>query len=400
MDSEILLWALYGLLLIISVVSIFLSYSSGKKSGASKGKKQMDKKVLLLESQRNKLQNELTVINQKLQQHVHFLVRIPDAVKNINSTRSFDDLVTSTIRLTREMIDTGEIEIYIKNEKNNSVKLIAALGTNRGQSIEFRPGEDLVGNAAKLQMTVSRDLLKPSKIATADKFIEMAAPIAFRGDLIGVIGIGKIKGHMGNEKRFLSMIADLFAVAYRNLESFDTVKEEAIRDSLTGLFNRGYFFETAKEEIQKTESYNFPLSVFIFDIDNFKHYNDTNGHLQGDVLLKELALLVKEKTRSTDIIARYGGEEFVVLLKDTDKNEAMPYAENIKNMVKNHPFKNKEKQPLGFVSISGGVASYPSDGDAIEKLIKNADSALYTAKRSGKNRIIEYRSAQVSQAPE
>ncbi|MBI4709808.1 MAG: sensor domain-containing diguanylate cyclase, partial [Nitrospirae bacterium] len=335
---------------------------------------------------------ELTAVNLKLEQYINFLVRIPDAVKNLNSALSFDDLVTSTIRLTKEMIDTNAVEIYLKDPKTDNLKLVAAFGTNRGQSIEVKPGEDVVGNAANLQILVSRDSLKLNKNTAADKFIEIAAPIAFRGSLIGVIGIGKIKRRMENEKRLLSMIADLFAVAYRNLESLDSVKEEAITDALTGLFNRRHFFEEAHSELRKAVGYNSTLSVFIFDIDNFKHYNDTNGHPQGDILLKELALLVKNNSRSTNIVARYGGEEFIVLLKDNDKNGALTYAENIRKMLENHPFQHREKQPLGFVSISGGVATYPADGDTIEKLIKNADSALYTAKESGRNRVIAYQS--------
>ncbi|MBI5196412.1 MAG: diguanylate cyclase [Nitrospirae bacterium] len=380
------------LLLSFTCLIAFLFYLWGKQTGVSKGKEQISKKTRLIESQRDKLQSELTAVNLKLEQYINFLVRIPDAVKNINSALSFDELVTSTIRLTKEMIDTNAVEIYIKDLKSGNLKLVAAFGTNRGQSIELKPGEDVVGNAAELLILVSRDSLKPSRNTAADKFIEMAAPIAFRGSLIGVIGIGKIKRRMENEKRLLSMIADLFAVAYRNLESLDSVKEEAITDALTGLFNRRYFFEAAHSELRKTESYNSTLSVFIFDIDNFKHYNDTNGHPQGDILLKELALLVKKNSRSTNIVARYGGEEFIVLLKDNDKNGVMTYAENIRKMIETHPFQHREKQPLGFVSISGGVVAYPVDGDTIEKLIKNADSALYSAKESGRNRVIAYQS--------
>ncbi len=397
MDWNIILEILPDLLpwlLLISFIGVivFLFYSWGKKTGVSESKEQTSKKTRLIESHRDKLQSELTSVNLKLEQYINFLVRIPDAVKNLNSALSFDELVTSTIRLTKEMIDTNAVEIYLKDLKSGNLKLVAAFGTNRGQSIELKPGEDVVGNAANLQILVSRDSMKPSRNTAADKFIEIAAPIAFRGSLIGVIGIGKIKRRMENEKRLLSMIADLFAVAYRNLESLDSVKEEAITDALTGLFNRRYFFETAHKELQKTESYNSTLSVFIFDIDNFKHYNDTNGHPQGDILLKELALLVKNNSRSTNIVARYGGEEFIVLLKDNDKNGAMTYAENIRKLIENNPFQHRENQPLGFVSVSGGVAAYPGDGDTIEKLIKNADSALYTAKESGRNRVIAYQS--------
>jgi diguanylate cyclase (GGDEF)-like protein len=102
--------------------------------------------------------------------------------------------------------------------------------------------------------------------------------------------------------------------------------------------------------------------------------------------------ILKEHTRSTNIVARYGGEEFIVLLKDCNTDEAMVYAENIRKAIESHPFNHREKQPMGFVSISGGVASYPHDGNSIKEIVELADKALYFSKGSGKNRITRYES--------
>jgi diguanylate cyclase (GGDEF)-like protein len=130
------------------------------------------------------------------------------------------------------------------------------------------------------------------------------------------------------------------------------------------------------------------ISIFLFDIDNFKHYNDTNGHGAGDKLLKELGQLIRGATRKESTIARYGGEEFIVMLPDISKEDAFIYAERLREKVSQHPFLNREKQPLGFLSISGGVASFPEDGDSIYKVIHLADMSLYQAKSEGKNRIL------------
>ena len=133
------------------------------------------------------------------------------------------------------------------------------------------------------------------------------------------------------------------------------------------------------------------FSIFLFDIDNFKNYNDTNGHVDGDQLLKELANVLKENTNADDLVARYGGEEFIVLFRDIGKEHAMAYAEKIRKRIEAHPFEHREKQPLGCISISGGVAEYPADGRTVEDVIKHADGALYESKESGRNRIALYR---------
>lgn len=229
-----------------------------------------------------------------------------------------------------------------------------------------------------------------SRTSVGDDGIETATPILFRDRLLGVIGLGKIKIRSGNEKRFIAMVADLAGVSLQNCEYIQAAKEEANTDSLTGLYNRRYFYERAIEAAQKAVDYNFPLSVFIFDIDYFKNYNDINGHAEGDYLLKELSRLLKENSRGMDVIARYGGEEFIALLPNTDKNGGSIYGEKIRRLVENYPFKHREKQPSSCVSISGGIATFPFDGDSIDAVIKHADEALYSSKRSGRNRVTRY----------
>ena len=122
--------------------------------------------------------------------------------------------------------------------------------------------------------------------------------------------------------------------------------------------------------------------------------------MEGDVLLKGLSKLLKENTRSTDTIARYGGEEFIVLLPNTEKNNAVLYAEKIRKAIESCPFPHREKQPLGYVSISGGVATFPLDGKSIDSIVKNADKALYESKTSGRNRVTKYESFQFSSEEE
>jgi diguanylate cyclase (GGDEF)-like protein len=141
------------------------------------------------------------------------------------------------------------------------------------------------------------------------------------------------------------------------------------------------------------------LSVYLFDIDNFKNYNDTNGHLAGDKLLQELAALVQNSVRKDDIFGRFGGEEFLLILPHTNAQQAMAAADKVRLAIANHPFAFAEKQPLKRVSVSGGVAEYPHDGLDAAGLLHKADEALYLAKEQGRNRVLPAARAQAPAAP-
>jgi diguanylate cyclase (GGDEF)-like protein len=145
--------------------------------------------------------------------------------------------------------------------------------------------------------------------------------------------------------------------------------------------------EKIAEEVNRAERYNRPLSIISIDIDNFKKYNDTHGHLRGDDLLRIFGSAIKQQTRSTNFACRTGGEEFTIILPETEKNEALQLAERLRITIENHPFPYKETQPNGNLTISLGVTSYVKDEMDLRTLIKKADDALYLAKRQGKNQV-------------
>lgn len=387
----------------VSLIAFFLGKKTGgvwEKEARLAEEKKFQRELLLSESRKNEFQRELNDLKQKNEKYLYFLVRLPETVKYLNSNLSFDEIISAILRLTKDLTDTDAIELYIFNKKTQCLDLIAAYGSNKKKSIEINLGDGVIGESASARAMVSKEQVERRLPGHNGENIELGVPILFKTSLIGVLGVGKIKAYTGNEKRFLAMVADLAAVALQNCEYLTSAKEEAITDALTGLYNKKHFFERALEDAQKALSYNFPLSVFMFDIDHFKKYNDQNGHVEGDVLLKRLSKLLKENTRSTDTIARYGGEEFIVLLPNTEKNSAMLYAEKIRKSIESCPFQHREKQPLGYVSISGGVATFPLDGKSIDSIVKNADKALYESKTSGRNRVTKYESFQFSSEEE
>jgi len=135
--------------------------------------------------------------------------------------------------------------------------------------------------------------------------------------------------------------------------------------------------------------------VFIFDIDHFKKYNDTNGHLAGDEILKGVSQVLRENLRPCDVACRYGGEEFIVAMPGARGNEGLAAAERIRAAIESTKFPRAETQPGGRITISGGVAQFPVDGTIGNDLILHADQALYQAKAAGRNRLVQFRGVNI-----
>ena len=164
----------------------------------------------------------------------------------------------------------------------------------------------------------------------------------------------------------------------------ETIYKMTIVDGLTGVNNKRFLMETLEREIPRARRHQRPLALVMFDIDHFKHINDTYGHLAGDYVLKELAQLVKGRLRPDDVLGRYGGEEFCVVLPETDLNGGASMAEAIRMLVEGHAFVFEQERIT--VTISLGVAVLQDDND-VTSFLKNADERLYAAKRGGRNQV-------------
>jgi diguanylate cyclase (GGDEF)-like protein len=195
-------------------------------------------------------------------------------------------------------------------------------------------------------------------------------------------------------------VAQTGAQVLHSANQVSRMKTTAELDGLTRIYNKKHTEQALNDLVYRAACATYDqrsagqaqpaqsLSVFLFDIDNFKNYNDTNGHLAGDKLLQELAGLVNDAVRKDDIFGRFGGEEFLLVLPHTNATQGMAAAEKIRSLLAKHPFPFAEKQPLGCISISGGVAEYPFHGLDAAGLLHASDEALYEAKRSGRNRVL------------
>lgn len=248
--------------------------------------------------------------------------------------------------------------------------------------------------------------LKPNFIKSEEKWLEeicnlviqqkepviaeqnslLAVPIVYKEKGIGAVVVvsNEADYFTKREADFLSALANQAGVAIANAHFYKMMEHSAYTDGLTSLYNHRYFQIRLEEELRRAQRNKAKLSLLMLDIDYFKHYNDTNGHPRGDLVLKEIANTLTKSVRVIDVVSRYGGEEFAVILPETDEEIAFIVAERIRKNIEQNNLLDQEGYP---VTVSIGIASYPNSAGRKGELIEKADQALYRAKSNGRNQV-------------
>lgn len=214
-------------------------------------------------------------------------------------------------------------------------------------------------------------------------------PMTASGDLIGLLHIEWPAG-LADDDGIMELsqnVSEIFAFSLSNIKLRETLRNQSIRDPLTGVFNRRYMEETLEREIPRARRKKTTLGLLMIDIDHFKKFNDSYGHDAGDHVLKTLSSMFQSKVRCEDIVCRFGGEEFVIILPEANLHVTRDRAEDIRQAICTLDLAYDGK-PLGQVTISIGVAIYPDHGTSGNDIIVRADKALYQAKTEGRNRVI------------
>lgn len=277
---------------------------------------------------------------------------------------------------------------------------VAAVAPRRGSvalQAEITMGKGELGFVAEVQRVMDRrdfDIAPPEQRSrmNADELPgfrpDLAAPMVVGERTVGLVALSGSKSGSPEVKDVLRLIAQVAAVAMDQAARYAEMRLSASIDGLTGIFNKGHLTQCLSESVERARNEGGIFSILLFDIDNFKHYNDRNGHPAGDRLLRALAGLVQTNIRRDTLFGRFGGEEFLLILPGAPRDKALAAAYIIRRLIAQHPFDFAAEQPLGCFSVSGGVATYPEDGFESGTLLKAADEALYEAKRSGRNRIL------------
>lgn len=210
-------------------------------------------------------------------------------------------------------------------------------------------------------------------------------PLKIDSNAIGYLVANEIKKQ--DEEKF-HILAQQLLLGLKRAFLYQSIQELAITDSLTQVLSRRYCLERINEEIERSKKFNYKFSFLMSDIDHFKNFNDHYGHLVGDAILKEVSKAIKENIRQIDLIGRYGGEEFLIILTETDKEQAVAAAQRIRQSIEYRHIRVYDEDLK--VTISIGVSTFPDDARNVKSLIEKADSALYQAKQTGRNRVCIY----------
>jgi diguanylate cyclase (GGDEF)-like protein len=216
----------------------------------------------------------------------------------------------------------------------------------------------------------------------------VSVPMVVQDSVIGVLNVSHSKPNAfsPDDVRVLSTLASQAAITIDRRDMLRSLEHMAITDGLTRIYNHRYFQMRLSNELKRAQRYSLPLSLLMLDIDHFKAINDRYGHAAGDMILAEVARLVVQALRETDIVARYGGEELSVILTQTSLLDAERTAERLRRTIAEHAFSTPDGVPLA-VSVSVGVAAFPDHAAERDSLLRKADTALYSAKQAGRNAV-------------
>jgi diguanylate cyclase (GGDEF)-like protein/PAS domain S-box-containing protein len=222
----------------------------------------------------------------------------------------------------------------------------------------------------------------------------MCVPLTVQGETLGLLCLMDVavkKGeHQVREQQMALMVGEAIKLSLSNLKLRETLREQATRDPLTGLFNRRHLEDSLSRELHRARRRESPLCIAMLDLDHFKNFNDDYGHQAGDLLLRELGQVLREKLRKSDIACRYGGEEFVIVMPDSSLVDTCQRVEEIRVLVKKLEIRYGG-QLLGTVTISAGIAGTREYGGiTIREFLHAADTALYAAKQAGRDRVVVY----------
>jgi diguanylate cyclase (GGDEF)-like protein len=343
----------------------------------------------------------------RLRSELEYRVRFADSLKHFLERISSDDPAKTYLSIltnSKELLHAERASLLVFDEAANELIVKAAVGlpTDPAAISHIRMGEGISGEVleAGIPLMVVDMVGAGLKQAPADRLYKTSSfisyPITIRGRKIGVLNVTDKAGggaYDDVDLSLLEIIVPQVALALERAEWQERATEfqlMSITDPLTTLPNRRYLEERLTEELKRSKRYDYPMSFLMIDIDDFKAYNDNNGHQAGDLALQITANCLKSALRSADVASRYGGEEFCILLPQTGISEAGVIADRIRQRVTTTHYPHGKMQPLGALTLSIGVSTFSSIINSAETVIAAADRALYKAKSLGKDRVEFY----------
>ena len=293
--------------------------------------------------------------------------------------------------------DSGFLSLYLASE--DKFQIVSVWGAVADTMKMFSKDDCWALRRSKIHMTgVGKDSTQCGHMVNNLSGIKgyICAPLMVQGDILGMLHLQCEAGsHQESDcseadvrKNLVQTAAEQIGLAIANLKLQDSLRQQSIRDALTGLYNRRHMEVALEREILRARRNHTSVSIIMLDVDHFKKFNDTLGHQAGDALLRALGSFLERHVRGEDIACRYGGEEFILIMPVTSTETAMKRAEEICFEAENHLKVEFNGQLLPGVTLSLGVAIFPASADSAREVVAAADAALYHAKKTGRNRAI------------
>jgi len=373
-----------------------------------------NRRAAALEREAGELRRGRAQMEEDQRSVLEFLKEFPNLARDLFGGFAERQLPPTLLHVLQKSLDPAQALVLVRRgQAPADARFVVAAaypegGVPRvGTEMPFDRGE--LGFVAESQLLASREDLatdearrriNPEPDALGGLQPQLIAPLVFDHETLGMIALSRPRRAVGDGKAALRLIAQTGAQALHAAAAYSRMRITAEMDGLTRVFNKRHMEQALTELIYRTACTAYDrrsqgdqghppgLSIFLFDIDHFKHYNDTNGHLAGDRLLQELAQAVQESVRKDDIFGRFGGEEFLLILPNTSLAQSLATANKVRTMIAGRSFPFAARQPMGVLSVSGGLAEYPHHGMDTAGLLQAADAALYEAKRGGRNRVV------------
>ncbi len=334
--------------------------------------------------------------NAQLLQKVKDLELLLQVSFSLSNTLDRDETLESIQKFFKGNFVVDDYTVLLQTANENELEIVSSYSKVLGKRLAAGDADNLLYRLIHKQAPIYlADLSGKSEyefrdLAYAKSGSLLALPLSPEaGRSIGVMNLYR-KSRDGFNKAELAQfeyLATQIASVIDKTILYHHTKELAFTDGLTGIFNRRYFDLRYAREMLRARRYRRNLTVLMIDIDHFKLYNDTLGHLAGDHALRNVAQVLESNLRRADILCRYGGEEFVVILPEIDSKHGQIVGDKLRRAVLAASFDGEEKLPQKHLSISIGIAAFPEHGETVEGILHKADQALYAAKAGGRNQV-------------